>query len=94
MNGTINDATDYTIEIAFVIGKVLRTLPKRTILSSWVFDNFILADELFAKALWSLKTCLSVSNNLCRKLVSFVESQTSKIQSSFLLLILFSWVVN
>ena len=29
------------------------------------FDNFILADELFAKALWSLETCPPVTNNLC-----------------------------
>ena len=36
-----------------------------TILDSRAFDNFILADELFAKALWSLETCPPVTNNLC-----------------------------
>ena len=33
------------------------------------FDNFTLADEPFAKDLESLKTCVSVNNNLCEKLV-------------------------
>ena len=32
----------------------------------YVFSNFIIADELFAKALRMLKTCLLVNNNLCR----------------------------
>ena len=40
------------------------------ILDNWVFDNFILADKLFAKVLWIFATCLSVSNNLCGKLAS------------------------
>ena len=34
------------------------------ILSNWVFDNFILAEELFAKALRGLETCVLVNNNL------------------------------
>ena len=36
-----------------------RNLPNSTILGSWVFDSFILADELFvfAKILRSLETC-------------------------------------
>ena len=33
------------------------------------FHNFKLADELFAKVLGCLETCLSVNNNLCRKFV-------------------------
>ena len=33
------------------------------------FDDFILADELFAKVLRSLKAYLSVNNKLCAKLV-------------------------
>ena len=40
---------------------------------SWVFDNFILADELFTKAWWSLATCMSDKINLCGKLVSSLE---------------------
>ena len=38
------------------------------------FDNFILADELFAKALQGLETYVSVDNNLRGKLVSSLES--------------------
>ena len=34
------------------------------ILCSWVFDNFILADELFAKDLRSFETWVLVNNNL------------------------------
>ena len=37
------------------------------------FDNFILADELFPKALRSLKTCLLVSNNLWGKLYLLLD---------------------
>ena len=51
-------------------------------LYNWVFDNFILADELFAKALQSLKTCVLVNNNLCWKLFSSLESAT-KFDESF-----------
>ena len=38
------------------------------ILDSWVFDNFILASESFAKALQRLEICVSVNSNLCGKL--------------------------
>ena len=38
------------------------------------FDNFILAEELFAKALQILKTSVLVNNNLCGKLFSSLES--------------------
>ena len=50
-----------------------KTPPDCPILCNWVFDNFILADELFAKAFWSLKTCVLVNNNLCGKLYSSLE---------------------
>ena len=40
-------------------------------------DNFISAEEPFAKALGSLKTCVLVNNYLCGKLVSSLESLTS-----------------
>ena len=45
------------------------TLPDFIILDNWVFENFILADEPFAKALQIFETCVSVNNNLCGKLV-------------------------
>ena len=51
--------------------------PDYPILSKWVFDNFILADELFTKALRKFKTCALVNNNLCGKLVSLLESPTN-----------------
>ena len=38
--------------------------PDCPILCNSVIDNFILADELFAKALPSLETCVLVNNNL------------------------------
>ena len=43
------------------------------ICQNWVFNNFILADELFAKALQSFESCLSVTNNLCGKLISSLQ---------------------
>ena len=64
-----------------VFGNGLRNLPKNSpdgpILCNWVFDNFILADELFAKDLRSLETRALVNNNLCGKLVSPFESATT-----------------
>ena len=39
-------------------------------LDSWVFDKFVSSDELFAKALGSLETSISINNNLYEKLVS------------------------
>ena len=51
-----------------------RNLPDRTVLSNWFFDNFILAAKSSGKALWRIATSLSVSNNLCGKLVSSLES--------------------
>ena len=44
------------------------------ILKSCVFENFVLADDLFAKDLRSLDNRVSVNNNLYRKLVSSLES--------------------
>ena len=43
--------------------------PHCSILGNWVFENFMLADEPFAKALQIFGTCVSVNNNLCGKLV-------------------------
>ena len=58
-----------------------RSLPKDppdcTILGKWVFDNFILADEFFAKALRSFGTCLLVSYSLWGKFVSSLDEITS-----------------
>ena len=35
---------------------------------NWVFDSFILARELFAKALQSFESCVLLNNNFCGKL--------------------------
>ena len=32
-----------------------RNLPNYTILNNWVFDNFILADDLFTESLWNIE---------------------------------------
>ena len=58
---------------------ILIILPKKScaILFNWIFDNFILAEELFAKALRSFETCVLVNNNLCGKLFSSLEFPTT-----------------
>ena len=64
-----------------VFSNGLRNLLKNSldclILFNWVFDNFILADELFAKVLRSLETHVLINNNLYGKLVSSLESPTT-----------------
>ena len=40
------------------------------VLKASLFDNFILAEELFAKALRSFETCVFVNNNLYGNLFS------------------------
>ena len=51
-----------------------RNLLDCPILCNWIFDNFILVDEPFAKALQSLETFVLVNNNLWGKLFSSLES--------------------
>ena len=46
-------------------------------LCNWVFNNFILDEELFAKALRSQETCVLVNNNSWGKLFSSLESPTA-----------------
>ena len=43
----------------------------------WVFDNFILAEELFSKSLQNFETGVLANNNLWRKLFSLLESTTT-----------------
>ena len=54
-----------------------KSLPKNPpdcpIWCKWVFDHFILADELFAKALRSFETYLLVNKSLCGKLFASLE---------------------
>ena len=46
------------------------------ILDNWIFDNIISVDDLPAKALRILATCLLANNNLWGKLVSASELPT------------------
>ena len=66
-----NDLSTFSIKDNPVFDNVPKGLPKNppdcTIVCNWVFDNFTLANKLFAKALRSLKTCVLVNNNLCGK---------------------------
>ena len=52
----------------------LRNPRNCAILDSWAFANFILADELFANALRSFETCLSLNSSLFKKLISSLQS--------------------
>ena len=54
-----------------------RNPPNCTILDNWVFENFILADEPFAKTSQIFETYVLVNNNLCGKLVSSLASPTT-----------------
>ena len=69
-----NDLSTFLIKENPVFSNGLKILfknpPDCHILCHSVFDNSILANEPFAKALQPLKTCVLVNNNLCRKLVS------------------------
>ena len=68
----------FTIKGNPVFSNGPKILPKNppdcTILYNSVFDNFMLADELFAWALRGLETWVLVNNNLCRKLFLSLES--------------------
>ena len=54
--------------------KSLPKYPPDCKISCRVFDNFILAEELLAKALRSFETCVLINNNLCVKSFSSLES--------------------
>ena len=51
--------------------------PDCPILCYWVFDNFIVVEELYAKVLQSFETCVLVNNNLWGKSFSSLESPTT-----------------
>ena len=73
-----NGLIKFPIEGNPVFSNGPESLPKNPpdclILCNWVFDNFILTEELFAKALWSLETCVLVNNNLYGKLIPSLGS--------------------
>ena len=80
-----NSISIYSIKGNSVFSNGPKSLPKNSpdcpILCNWVFDNFILAEELLAKALRSLKTCKLVNKNLWGKLFSLLELPTTNFQS-------------
>ena len=73
VNGLDNFFTKGKPAFSNDIKSLPRNLSHCTILDNWVFDNFILTDELFAETLQSLGTYVLDNNNLCEKLVSWVE---------------------
>ena len=52
------------VQVLIKVQNDYKNPPDCNFLDSWVFQNFILAEELFAKALQSFKSGLSVGNNL------------------------------
>ena len=62
-----NGLSKFPIEGNLVFYKGPKNSLDCSILCIWVFDNFILAEELFSKALQRFETCVLVNNNLCGK---------------------------
>ena len=64
-----NGLSTFPIKGNPVFSKGHEILPKNPpdcpILGNWVFGSFILANEPFARALWSLESCILVNNNVC-----------------------------
>ena len=60
----------WTSNTSFIAGVTILSKRRRNLsdLDSRVFENYILADKLFAKASRKLKADLSVNKNLCGKL--------------------------
>ena len=73
-----NGLSTFFIKDNRVFTNSFKSLPKNPpgcpTLCNRIFDNFILADEPFVKALPSLNTCVLVNNDLCGKLFSALES--------------------
>ena len=73
-----NGLSKFSIKDDPIFSNGPKNLPRNPlILFNWVFDNSILAKELFAKALQSLEACIVVNNNLCGQLFSSLESPTT-----------------
>ena len=75
-----NGLSTFPIKGNHIFSNGPKSLPKNSpdcsVLFNWVFDNFILDEELFAKALRSLENCVLINNNLCGKLFPSLESPT------------------
>ena len=74
-----NDWSTISLKINQFFRNGRRSLPRNPpsciFLDNWIFDNFILADQLFPKSLRRFATWLSVSNSLYGKVVSSSESK-------------------
>ena len=62
-----------------------------------VYNNFILANEPFAKALRRLETCVLVNNNLCGKLLSSLKpsatfNESFKVTAAPFFVLDFNWL--
>ena len=71
--GFANDVISGIIGGQNILGGPNRNPPNCTFLDNWIFEDFILANEPFTKALQIFETCVLVNNNLCGKLVSSLE---------------------
>ena len=75
-----NSLSTFPIKGNLFFSNGTKGLPKNTpdcpVLCNWVFYNYILTEELFAKALQSFETCVLLNRNLCGKLFLSLESQT------------------
>ena len=73
-----NDLNTFLVKGNLVFSNGTKSLPRNhpdcPILCNWVFDNFILADEPFAKTLQSFQRFVLVNSNLWGKLFSSSES--------------------
>ena len=74
----VNGLSTFPINGNPVFSNCSKRLPKNPpdcpILCNLVFENFILANELFHKALRIFETCILVNKNLYGKLVSSLKS--------------------
>ena len=62
-----NGLTKFPIKGNLVFNNGPKNSPDCSILCIWVFDNFVLAEELFSKALQRFETYVLGNNNLCGK---------------------------
>ena len=64
-------------DIGVIKWPVIKIIPNYTILDRRFFENFILADEPFTKALWTFEIYLLVNDNLWGKWVSSLDWPTT-----------------
>ena len=81
MNSCNPDGTKTLVANGLVFSNCTKSLPKNLpdfpISCNWVFDNFVLADEPFVKALQSPETYVLVNNSFCGKVFPSLESLTT-----------------